>query len=305
MTYSHNSVRNNIRMTTASATKAIRLKKGAAGTAASPSASANPSPTSTASAPTTPLVTAHSNSIASSTNINSHFHQQSLSAAASPTTCSGLGLSALTTSSTITTPNSRQQRQQQSQSAGGAQRSRQQPQQRQSPQQIAGGGGGAFFFANNNGSASKRNGGRSPQGTGMVVRQSPATILGGGFSPSMAINGGSARKQRKSPPTIGAFGASPQQQHPLIPTALTHFAGSKCFDAPAPTALPKPPQHWTLCKSEEKLASSAGPALQSLMRTGGEYLSSPRFHLGGKSSKRNLLDDFDTHNLKLLLNVQC
>nr|ACN94738.1 GA22058 [Drosophila miranda] len=166
------------------------------------------------------------------------------------------------------------------------------------------GGGGAFFFANNNGSASKRNGGRSPQGMGMVVRQSPATILGGGFSPPMAINGGSARKQRKSPPTIGAFGASPQQQHPLIPTALTHFAGSKCFDAPAPTALPKPPQHWTLSKSEEKLASSAGPALQSLMRSGGEYLSSPRFHLGGKSSKRNLLDDFDTHNLKLLLNVQ-
>lgn len=29
------------------------------------------------------------------------------------------------------------------------------------------------------------------------------------------------------------------------PPNLSHFAGSKCYDAPAPTALPRPPLHWT------------------------------------------------------------
>ncbi|XP_016977653.1 putative protein TPRXL [Drosophila rhopaloa] len=283
MTYSHNSVRNNIRMTTASATKSIRLKKGAA-SATSASNSSTPSPTSapvsptSASAPATPLVTAHSNSIASSTN-NAHF------LSFSPTN-QGLGLSSLTTP-----PNQRQrQLQSQSQSTGSKGKHQQQQQQRQSPQQQGSSGGGGFFFANNN----RRNGGgRSPQGA-MQVRQSPATILGGGFSPG--IGGGSARKQRKSPPLGGKISPQQmqmqQQQHPLIPTALTHFAGSKCFDAPAPTALPKPPQHWTLSMSEGKypLAMSSMPKFQVPMQTG--------------RSKRNLLDDFDTHNLKLLLNVQ-
>ncbi|XP_036673168.3 mucin-13 [Drosophila suzukii] len=282
MTYSHNSVRNNIRMTTASATKSIRLKKGASSSASSASNSSTPSPTSapvsptSASAPATPLVTAHSNSIASSTN-NTHF------LSSSPTNL-GLGLSSL-----ATPPNQRlRQLQSQSQSTGSKSK-----QQRQSPPQQQGstGGGGAFFFANNN----RRNGGgRSPPGA-MQVRQSPATILGGGFSPGIGGVGGSARKQRKSPPLGGKISPQQQmqqQQHPLIPTALTHFAGSKCFDAPAPTALPKPPQHWTLSRSEGKLPMMmpSMPKFQVPMQTG--------------RSKRNLLDDFDTHNLKLLLNVQ-
>ncbi|EDW13856.1 uncharacterized protein LOC6572253 [Drosophila mojavensis] len=302
MTYSHNSVRNNIKMTTASATKSIRLKKGAT--------TPSPPPTSTTTIDTaTPTVNAHSNSIASSTNFsNQHFQQQQV-LSTSPTHCAPI------------TPNNRMQQQQQrlqSQSAGANQRSRQQ---RQSPQQM---GGGGFFFANNN----RRNGGgpRSPQsaagaaGAGATgsnngyVRQSPATILGGGFSPAAF---GSARKQRRSPTTTptSSFGVGGKisPQHQLIPNALTHFAGSKCFDAPAPTALPKPPQHWTsLSKSEEKLvASSAGTALQSLLR-GGDRCSASKLQpghggVGGyvvKSSKRNLLDDFDTHNLKLLLNMQ-
>ncbi|KAH8248300.1 hypothetical protein KR038_010542 [Drosophila bunnanda] len=291
MTYSHNSVRNNIRMTTASATKSIRLKKGAAGAATSASNSSTPSPTSptsvpasaaplpvsaSASAPATPLVTAHSNSIASSTNLIQNNSPNFLST--SPTS---LGLSNL-----ATPPNQRQRPMQSQSQSTGAQRRQQQ---RHSPQQqgSATGGGGGYFFANNN---RRTGGGRSPQGA-MQVRQSPATILGGGFSPA----GGSARKQRKSPPLGGKISPQQmqlQQQHPLIPTALTHFAGSKCFDAPAPTALPKPPQHWT--RSEEKLSSVS------------MSMSLPKFQMmqtGGRS-KRNLLDDFDTHNLKLLLNVQ-
>ncbi|KAH8340268.1 hypothetical protein KR074_010874 [Drosophila pseudoananassae] len=281
MTYSHNSVRNNIRMTTAAATKSIRLKKGAAASAASPSVASSPSPTSvSASSPVTPLVTAHSNSIASSTNITPN---NSTLLSSSPTNCTPI-------LSGLSTPNNQQQRPRQSQSQSAGSQRRQQ--QRQSPQQGAG-GGGAFFFANNN----RRNGGgRSPQGS-IAVRQSPATILGGGFSPTMvATAGGSARKQRKTPPLGGKVSPqNMQQQHPLIPTALTHFAGSKCFDAPAPTALPKPPQHWTLSKSEEK---QGRPLAMSL----------PKFQMPlmmpVRSSKRNLLDEFDTHNLKLLLNVQ-
>ncbi|KAH8294606.1 hypothetical protein KR018_000161 [Drosophila ironensis] len=276
MTYSHNNVRNNIKMTTAAATKSIRLKKGAAH-AASPPVTSSPSPTSVSSSistPATPLVTAHSNSFASSTN-NSNF------LSCSPPNCTAdLGLS---------TPNNQQHRLKQSQSQSAGSQRRQQ-QQRQSPQQGGGsGGGGAFFFANNN---RRTGGGRSPQGGIAVLHHSPATILGGGFSPTtMACGGGSARKQRKSPPLGGKV--SPQlihQQHQLIPTALTHFAGSKCFDAPAPTALPKPPQHWTLSKSEEKQIRPMVKFQMPMMQS--------------RSSKRNLLDDFDTHNLKLLLNVQ-
>lgn len=63
----------------------------------------------------------------------------------------------------------------------------------------------------------------------------------------------------------------------LSPTNFTHYAGSKCFEAPAPTALPKPPQHWTEITSKASIIFS---------------------------SKRHVMDDFNTHNLKLLLNVQ-
>lgn len=31
------------------------------------------------------------------------------------------------------------------------------------------------------------------------------------------------------------------------PPNITLFAGSKCYDAPSPTALPRPPIHWTSC----------------------------------------------------------
>lgn len=58
------------------------------------------------------------------------------------------------------------------------------------------------------------------------------------------------------------------------PPNFSHFAGSKCYDAPAPHALPKPPSHWTSCASEMNAMDK---------------------------SKR--LDIF-SHNLKSILNVQ-
>jgi hypothetical protein len=57
------------------------------------------------------------------------------------------------------------------------------------------------------------------------------------------------------------------------PPNFSHFASSKCYDAPAPTALPKPPRHWTSCATEAALTIN----------------------------KRN---DVFSHNLKSILNVQ-
>uniref|UniRef100_A0A336N1R7 CSON004826 protein n=2 Tax=Culicoides sonorensis TaxID=179676 RepID=A0A336N1R7_CULSO len=34
------------------------------------------------------------------------------------------------------------------------------------------------------------------------------------------------------------------------PPNFSHFASSKCYDAPLPTSLPKPPHHWTSCSQE-------------------------------------------------------
>jgi hypothetical protein len=57
------------------------------------------------------------------------------------------------------------------------------------------------------------------------------------------------------------------------PPNFSYYAGSKCYDSPAPTALPRPPTHWTLT-----CAQSAA-----------QY--------------NNKHDDF-SHNLKIMLNVK-
>lgn len=60
------------------------------------------------------------------------------------------------------------------------------------------------------------------------------------------------------------------------PPNFSKFAGSECFDSPSPTALPRPPSHWT----------TAGKTCTAAMAA---------------SNKK--FDDF-SHNLKLILNVQ-
>lgn len=57
------------------------------------------------------------------------------------------------------------------------------------------------------------------------------------------------------------------------PPNFSYYAGSKCYDAPAPTALPRPPTHWTL----------------SCAQSAAQY-----------NNKQN---DF-SHNLKIMLNVK-
>ncbi|XP_011211367.1 vitellogenin-A2 [Bactrocera dorsalis] len=319
MTYSHNSVSNNFKMTTTAAADAttIRLKKisnvGGVGNVSR-------------NTPTTTLnVTAHSNSIASSTNYQSYYQQQVLSS--SPPGCemsSGASTSSTSSDSSLGSSgfgsgnNSSRQRKQQQRK----QQQNQQHQQRDSPP-LSSGTESAVFFSNNNNHYQSHHGGRrggsahklsdgqkSPHFQQQQARQSPAVILGGGENP-IAINSNSSSAGRKtrakfamiSSPLFGKI--SPTQL--ALPTALTHFAGSKCFDAPSPTALPKPPQHWTLGKAEHKATSSAGPGLHSVTTARNPALAADAHTCGGhvvKHSKRNLLDDFDTHNLKLLLNVQ-
>lgn len=337
MTYSHNSVSNNLKMTTATAATAaavstLRTKNmshGGGGSRSSP--------------PSTPLLSAHSNSIASSTNYQ---QQQQLILSSSPPISSGASTTSnCSSSSSVSSLGSAGNGGGYFGSARKQQRNRQQ--QRRSPQQQQQQPQHQQVHHPQVGSASKRYGGsgqkqrdgqRSPQV--QAARQSPASVLGGGlsilYSTPTGLGHNSARKSRSkhTSPLLCANGSSTggkiSPTIPLIPTALTHFAGSKCFDAPAPTALPKPPEHWTLNKSEEKLTSSAGPSLQSVINARYNHQRHHHHHhhynhnhnnsgsssssysvdahtYGGhvvKSSKRNLLDDFDTHNLKLLLNVQ-
>lgn len=76
-------------------------------------------------------------------------------------------------------------------------------------------------------------------------------------------------QQHRSSP--GGSNASATSSSASSPPNITLFAGSKCYDAPAPTALPRPPRHWT---------SSCG--IMAAKKSTDEY----------------------SHNLKLLLNVQ-
>ncbi|CAD6996275.1 neurogenic protein mastermind [Ceratitis capitata] len=330
MTYSHNSVSNKLKMTTSAAVDAttVRLKKMPHGGGVGNASRNSPLATSP--------VTAHSNSIASSTNYPYYYQQQQHMLSSSPPGCpmsSGASTSSNCSDSSLGSSgiggghmSSRQRKQKERKQQ---QQQQQQQQQRNSPQPTSGSDSDVFFNNNNHqyqthssggrrgGSNHKqRDGQRSPnaqhqqQQQQQQTRQSPAVILGGGGSPTaINSNGGSASRKPRAKfamtnsPLFGKI--SPTQM--LLPTALTHFAGSKCFDAPAPTALPKPPEHWTLGKAERKSASSAGPGLHNITTARNPALAVDAHTCGGhvvKHSKRNLLDDFDTHNLKLLLNVQ-
>lgn len=56
----------------------------------------------------------------------------------------------------------------------------------------------------------------------------------------------------RSPTTsaVLVLGSSPFGTTASSPPNFSHFASSKCYDAPLPTSLPKPPHHWTSCSQE-------------------------------------------------------
>lgn len=49
---------------------------------------------------------------------------------------------------------------------------------------------------------------------------------------------------------VMVLGSSPFNSGRGSPPNFSHFASSKCYDAPLPTSLPKPPHHWTSCSQE-------------------------------------------------------
>ncbi|XP_037041355.1 proline-rich nuclear receptor coactivator 2 [Bradysia coprophila] len=82
-------------------------------------------------------------------------------------------------------------------------------------------------------------------------------------------NGINIQVHRSSPGGFSAASSPAAASSP--PNASSLFAGSKCFDAPPPNALPRPPLHWFSCAVASSQQSS---------------------------------DDDLSHNLRMLLNVR-
>lgn len=220
-----------------------------------------------------------------------------------------------------------------------------------SPQQLSGGGGKRNNATNNNGG----NGGRGPKspsstyfrsisfsnGIPIVVQQStsPVSSKSGTYYNSTSPSGRhhSFNGQRSSPGGGGPFNNSTGSYPGSLsssPPNFSHFAGSKCYDAPAPTALPKPPVHWTSPASSNVTISSAlntskssinKPTSASVVHARNAYNSKapstvvssttvsasrskvksavkPAMSCAAAAAKANRRVDF-THNLKTALNV--
>ncbi|XP_058455695.1 proline-rich nuclear receptor coactivator 2 [Malaya genurostris] len=143
-----------------------------------------------------------------------------------------------------------------------------------SPQQWTGGSGKRNNATGNNGGSGNR-GQKSPSSTyfrsistsnaiPIVKSTSPigskstnhySTSSPSGRSHSFNFNAGYQRSSPGGNSFNASLGSYPGTL-PGSPPNFSHFAGSKCYDAPAPTALPKPPVHWT--------SSSAAPSISTV-----------------------------------------
>lgn len=227
-----------------------------------------------------------------------------------------------------------------------------------SPQQLNGGGSGK---RNNSANSNGGNGGRgqkSPSSTYFrsistsnaipIVQQStsPVGSKGGNYYSSSSPSGRhhSFNGQRSSPGgggggSGGSFNTSSGSYPGTLPGSppnFSHFAGSKCYDAPAPTALPKPPVHWTSSSStssnitissalntsktsiNKPTSASVVNAINAYNSKASSAVSSnamltprlkvksavkPAMSCAAAAAKANRRVDF-THNLKTVLNVQ-
>ncbi|GAB0088894.1 hypothetical protein DMENIID0001_033580 [Sergentomyia squamirostris] len=153
--------------------------------------------------------------------------------------------------------------------------------------------------------------------------------MGGGYGSAMATSppngghmkggmGGSARKSRNQRSPSGATYFASQsmlvftpvkqqhkmsvtptgQQHHMMsssPPNLSHFAASKCYEAPAPTALPRPPDHWKLPTSASKAVTIPQKVMMPTSKT------SPQTCGGVFNDGKS---DIFSQNLKMLLNIK-
>lgn len=210
-----------------------------------------------------------------------------------------------------------------------------------SPQQVSGGGGKRNASNGNRGQ-------KSPSSTYFrsistsnaipIVQSStsPVSSKGGSYYSTSTPNGGrnhsfnlSTSYQRTSPG--GGFNAMLAGS----PPNFSHFAGSKCYDAPAPTALPKPPVHWTSSASSSSSSSTSTPTQVSAPNTSktstnvvgkpttttvknasstkgssssrstkAKSVQKPAMSCAAAAAKATRNVDFATHSLKMILNVQ-
>lgn len=216
-----------------------------------------------------------------------------------------------------------------------------------SPQQCSGSG-----KRNNSASNNSSSGGRGPKSPSSTYFKSISTsnaipIVKSSSSPVSSkgsnyygTNSPSGRPhsfnvnvsyQRSSPGGGGNFNNSVGCVSGSSPPNFSHFAGSKCYDAPAPTALPKPPVHWTSSTTSINMVTSAlnissstrtstsKSALAHVAKnTNSKSLSSsssesskvkvrsvvkPALSCAAAAAKSNRNTDF-TNNLKMILNVQ-
>ncbi|XP_059612895.1 proline-rich nuclear receptor coactivator 2-like [Phlebotomus argentipes] len=159
--------------------------------------------------------------------------------------------------------------------SGGGQFSPSQQHQHTKAPQGHGGSASAMTPGQSKGGASGRKprSQRSPSGTTYFASQS--TLF---FTP--------VKPKNPSSQPVTPMGA----QMSSSPPNLSHFAGSKCYEAPAPTALPRPPDHWKV------------PPAKGLPRKVTTIATSPSKSCGGVLSDAK--SDIFSHNLKMLLNIK-
>ncbi|XP_063696254.1 proline-rich nuclear receptor coactivator 2 B-like [Culicoides brevitarsis] len=117
-------------------------------------------------------------------------------------------------------------------------------------------------FFNNNSPPYLSNNGRQKSSNNNRQQRSPSTKY---FSsqPSSNIcitpnkyqqrsNNKTSSNRSPASPAVLVLGSSPFSSGTAAgsPPNFSHFASSKCYDAPLPTSLPKPPTHWTSCSQE-------------------------------------------------------
>lgn len=217
-----------------------------------------------------------------------------------------------------------------------------------SPQQLSsGGGGGKRNNATNSNGGTGGRGRKSPSSTYFrsisasnaipIVQKStsPVSSKGGSYYSSSSPSGRYQcfNGQRLSPGGGGNSVGSYPGTLSGSPPNFSHFAGSKCYDAPAPTALPKPPSHWTSSSSSNITISALNtsrspinkPTSASVVNARNAYNSKapsavssnatppsrikvksavkPAMSCATAAAKANRRVDF-TQNLKTVLNVR-